>query len=105
MDENRVDGRTCRVIYEDADPDSIVRIVMDEDGKVVGMYMGDASEGLWQSQETPCSATTVTTEASFTTALTEAAASPGSGELTPTMPISMALTKSKMGSVITIPPT
>lgn len=70
MDGNRVDSRTCRVIYEDADPDSLVRIVMDEDGNVVDMYMGDASEGLWQSQETPRSATTVTAEASFTPALT-----------------------------------
>ena len=59
MDGNRVDGRTCHVIYEDADPDFIVRIVMDEDGNVVDMYMGDASEGLWQCQETPSSTTTV----------------------------------------------
>ena len=105
MDENRVEGCTCHVIYEDTGPDSLVCIVMDEDGNVVDIYMGDASEDLWQSQETPYSATTVTTQASFTTALIEAAASPGSGELTPTMPISTALTKSTMGSVITIPRT
>lgn len=47
LDGKPVDGRTCNIIYEDDDPHSQVRIVLDEKGSVVDMYMGDPDAGMW----------------------------------------------------------
>lgn len=50
MDGNPVDGQTCDVIYDDLDPHSEVRIVLDEHGNMVDMYMGDPEAGLWSRE-------------------------------------------------------
>lgn len=47
MQGKRVDGRTCNVIYEDDDQQSELRIMLDKDGNVVDMYMGDPEAGSW----------------------------------------------------------
>lgn len=53
MEGNPIDGRKCSVIYEDQDPDSQVHVVLDEDGNVVDMYMGndedDDVDGSWSA--------------------------------------------------------
>ncbi|KAJ9253948.1 hypothetical protein DTO207G8_3809 [Paecilomyces variotii] len=47
LEGNPVDGRTCNAIYEDDDPHSELRLILDEEGNVVDMYMGDPEAGLW----------------------------------------------------------
>ncbi|CRG92683.1 hypothetical protein PISL3812_09747 [Talaromyces islandicus] len=47
LDGKPIDGRTCDIIYEDDDPHSEVRIVLDEKGNVVDMYTGDPDAGLF----------------------------------------------------------
>ncbi|KAJ6121228.1 Glycoside hydrolase superfamily [Penicillium sp. IBT 18751x] len=47
LEGNPVDGRTCNVIYEDDDPHSELRLILNEEGHVVDMYMGDAEAGSW----------------------------------------------------------
>jgi hypothetical protein len=39
MDGNPIGGRRCDVIHDDNDPGSRMRIVMDEDGGMAGMYV------------------------------------------------------------------
>ncbi|KAJ6037676.1 Glycoside hydrolase superfamily [Penicillium canescens] len=51
LDGNPIDGRTCNIIYEDDGPRSEVRLVLDEDGHVVDMYMGDPDAGSWTKEE------------------------------------------------------
>ncbi|KAK4870248.1 hypothetical protein LT330_005302 [Penicillium expansum] len=50
LDGNPIDGRTCNIIYEDDGPRSEVRLVLDEDGHVVDMYMGDPDADSWTKE-------------------------------------------------------
>lgn len=107
VDGNRVDGRSCDVIYDEDDPNqpdgSKVRIIIDEDGNMVDMYMGEdgAGDGLWRDE-----GATVTTEAeAVTVTATMEGARPGSGEATTAaFPASTAVRVTKRGSVVTLPP-
>ncbi|KAI1105614.1 hypothetical protein F4804DRAFT_341082 [Jackrogersella minutella] len=102
MDGNLVDGRTCGIIYEDRDPDSQVHIVLDEDGNVVDIYMGDDA-GLRPSKGMHESPATATAEPAVLTATT-GAARPASDELSPGFPASTAATATRPGSVVTLAP-
>lgn len=103
MDGNRVDGRTCRVIYEDH-PDSQLRIVIDQDGNMVDMYIDNADDGLWHAGEKASVSSFTGTAEPVIITVTTGSARPGSGEPTPTFPISTMMTTTKSGSVITLPP-
>lgn len=99
---NFVDGRTCDIIYEDENPDSRVRIVVDEDGHVVDMVYAEDTAGF--GMEMPSEASEVPTtafEAVYITATT--VASPPSGASV-TMPASTTVSTTKMGSVVTLAP-
>jgi hypothetical protein len=104
MDGNRVDGRACDIIYQDAeadaDDDSRVRIVVDEHGNMVDVYMEGADDGSGSGQQAPVGPATVTVEA----VVAAASASPGTGEPTMTLPESTTGTGTKSGSVVTLPP-
>ncbi|KAK4033108.1 hypothetical protein C8A01DRAFT_40430 [Parachaetomium inaequale] len=109
MDGNPVDGRTCDVIYEEDEEEtaSRLRIVVDEDGNMVDVYMTDDGDGgLWPSgEDTPsASSATATAEPVTITATTMGAARPASGETTPALPASTAVTTTRLGSVVTLPP-
>jgi chitinase len=102
MDGNLVDGRTCGVIYEDQRSDSQVRIVIDEDGNMVDMYMDDA--GLWHGEEPRESPVTVAAEPVITITATTRAARPASGKLSPSFLASTTATPTKSGTVVTPAP-
>ncbi|KAF3401949.1 hypothetical protein F1880_009957 [Penicillium rolfsii] len=47
MEGNPVDGLIFNVIYEDDDPQFELRLMLNKEGHVVEMYMGDAEGGSW----------------------------------------------------------
>ncbi|KAJ5627982.1 hypothetical protein N7490_010210 [Penicillium lividum] len=47
LDGKPINGRICNIIYEDGDLRAEVRIILDEHGNVVDMYMGDQGAGSW----------------------------------------------------------
>ncbi|KAJ5803688.1 uncharacterized protein N7503_006138 [Penicillium pulvis] len=47
LDGRPINGRTCNTIYKDGDPRAEVRIILDEHGNVVDMYMVDQGAGSW----------------------------------------------------------
>lgn len=102
LDGNPVDGRTCNIIYEDDDPHSEVRIVLDENGKVVDMYMGDPDAGLWTREAVQTSnSVKVTVEPTTVTVTTGV---PAGSESRPTFPASTTGSQTRSGSVVTPAP-
>lgn len=105
MNGKFVDGRTCDIIYEDppsgdAAGNARVRVVVDQDGKVVDMYMDDDDAGLW---EEPHEAPVTEVESAFITATTGGARPPS--ELFPTVPASTTTASvTGTGSVVTLAP-
>jgi chitinase len=86
MDGKPVDGRTCNVIYEDDGPHSELRIILDEEGNVVDMYMGDPEAGSWTREAVKSSnSDTVTVDPTTVTVTTGVAAG---SESRPTFPAS-----------------
>ncbi|KFY85211.1 hypothetical protein V498_07750 [Pseudogymnoascus sp. VKM F-4517 (FW-2822)] len=86
IDGKPVDGRTCNVIYEDDGPHSELRIILDEEGNVVDMYMGDPEAGSWTREAVKSSnSDTVTVDPTTVTVTTGVAAG---SESRPTFPAS-----------------
>lgn len=106
IDGNPIDGRKCSVIYEEADPESQVHIVLDEDGNVVDMYTGDGDEGgswPWSSTRDVRNGghdVTVTTDPVTITVNTGLASS----RPRPTVHAATTGTGARSGSVLTRPP-
>ncbi|KAK8067767.1 glycoside hydrolase family 18 protein [Apiospora saccharicola] len=110
MEGHPIDGRNCDIIYDDDDdeddPESRTRIVIDEDGGVVGMYVEDADEGMWarggawaDSSAYDIPVTLVTTATTI-----QPSARPGSGEASFTIPTSTTMTRRRMKTVVTMAP-
>lgn len=108
MDGNPIDGRSCDIVYDDNGPESRTRIIIDEDGGVVDMYVEDADAEMWGgggggggvdsgAHENP-----VTVVTSATTV--QASARPGSGEASLTIPASTTLTRKRVKIVVTFAP-
>lgn len=102
MDGKPVDGRTCNVIYEDDGPHSELRIILDEEGNVVDMYMGDPEAGSWTREAVKSSnSDTVTVDPTTVTVTTGVAAG---SESRPTFPASTTGPQTRSGSVVTPAP-
>lgn len=102
LDGKPVDGRTCNIIYEDDDPQSEVRIVLDEKGKVVDMYMGDPDAGLWTREALKSSNSDKVTVDPTTVTVTTGV--PAGSESRPRFPASTTRPKTISGSVVTPAP-
>lgn len=104
MNGKFVDGRTCDIIYEDTAPGHAagarVRVVVDQDGKVVDMYMDDDDAGLWEEQH---EAPLTEAESAFITATTGGARPPS--ELFPTVPtLTTTVSLTATASMVTVAP-
>lgn len=105
MDGNPIDGQSCDIIYDYNDPESRTRIVVDEDGVVVDMYVEDADADMWGAggcsdggvHESPVTSTT------FVTTI-QASAEPCSGEASLAIPASTSLTRTRVNTVVTVAP-
>lgn len=110
MDGDPVDGRSCDVIYEDRDPDSRVRIVVDEDGNVIDVYTEDDPDNLWEEDSregVDDGESHVTADLPVITATSVATASsarPGGSETSLSGPESTVLTTTRMGAMVTLAP-
>lgn len=102
LDGKPVDGRTCNIIYEDDDPHSEVRIVLDEKGKVVDMYMGDPDAGLRTREALKSSNSDKVTVDPTTVTVTTGV--PAGSESRPTFPASTTGAQTRSGSVVTPAP-
>lgn len=102
LEGNPVDGRTCNVIYEDDDPHSELRLILNEEGHVVDMYMGDADAGSWTREALKSSKSdTVTVDPTTVTVTTGVAAG---SESRPTFPASTIGVQTGSGTVVTPAP-
>ncbi|KAK5654286.1 hypothetical protein OQA88_7463 [Cercophora sp. LCS_1] len=104
MDGNRVDGSSCSVIYDERDDGgySKIRFVVDADGNLVDTYMEEHSEDdvLWiEAEEASVSPITVTVEPAVVAADSARPADPITA-----FPASTAVTLTKRGSIVTLPP-
>ncbi|KAK8102995.1 glycoside hydrolase family 18 protein [Apiospora sp. TS-2023a] len=107
MQGNPIDGRNCDIIYDDDgdDPESRTRIVIDEDGRVVSMYIEDADAGFWGSGAEDGGGAYEIPVTLVTTATTiQPSARPGSGEASFTIPTSTTMTRKRMKTVVTVAP-
>ncbi|WYZ36481.1 hypothetical protein EsH8_XV_000034 [Colletotrichum jinshuiense] len=109
LDGNPVDGRSCDIIYDDNSPESRTRIVIDEDGGVVDMYVEDADADMWgrgkgwgEGVDSAAPESPVTVVTSATTV--PASARPGSGKASLTVPASTTLTRKRVKTVVTFAP-
>ncbi|GFF22195.1 hypothetical protein IFM61606_08328, partial [Aspergillus udagawae] len=102
LDGKPVDGRTCNIIYEDGDPHFEVRIVLNEKGKVVDMYMGDPDAGLWTREALKNSNWDKVTVDPTTVTVTTGV--PAGSEPRPTFPASTTGPQTRSGSVVTPAP-
>lgn len=102
LDGNPVDGRTCNIIYEPDDPHSEVRIVLDEQGKVVDMYMGDPDAGLWTREALKSSHSDKVTVDPTTVTVTTG--DPAGSESRPRFPARTTGPQTRSGSVVTPAP-
>jgi hypothetical protein len=102
MEGNPVDGRTCNVIYEDDDPHFELRLMLNEEGHVVDMYMGDAEGGSW-TRETLKSSKSVTVTFDPTTVTVTTGVAAGS-ESRPTFPAGTIGVQTASGTVVTPAP-
>lgn len=99
LDGKPVDGRTYNIIYEDYDSHSEVRIVLDENGKVVDMYVGDPDAGPWTREALKSSnSDKVTVDPTTVTIMTGV---PAGSESRPTIPASTTGAQTRSGSVVT----
>ena len=110
MEGNPTDGRSCDIIYDDNDLESRTRIVVDEDGRVVDMYVEDVDADMWWegggggggggvdsgAHEAP-----VTTLVTSVTTLQESARP---AEASPTIPETTTLTRKRVKTVVTVAP-
>ncbi|KAJ5921194.1 CAZyme family GH18 [Penicillium verhagenii] len=102
LEGNPVDGRTCNVIYEDDDPHSELRLILNEEGHVVDMYMGDAEAGSWTREALKGSKSdTVTVDPTTVTVTTGVAAG---SESRPTFPASTIGVQTGSGTLVTPAP-
>jgi hypothetical protein len=102
MDSNPVDGRRCDVIYDDNDPGSRMRIVMDEDGGMAGMYVEHDADVEGWGVDSVMYESPVTLVISATTI--PASARPGGGEASLTVPVRTTSTRKRVKTVVTYAP-
>ncbi|KAJ5120964.1 uncharacterized protein N7515_010352 [Penicillium bovifimosum] len=104
MEGNPVDGRTCNIIYEDDDPHSELRLILDEEGNVVDMYMGDPEAGLWTREAVKSSSSDAVTVDPITVTVTTGVAASSESRPTVIFPASTVGQQTESGSVVTPAP-
>lgn len=100
LDGQPIDGRTCNIIYEDGDPRAEVRIILDEDGNVVDMYMGNPDAGSWTRE--PVKSSDPDRVTADPTTVTVTTGGPAGSESRPThaLPMSTAGSETRSGGVL-----